>query len=121
MIGTQTPTARADGAGCVRGLGRRARRRQGGRPGDDLGPAHPVAPAGVATPGDKTYAAATTPTININGSAVMVFGAALAPGSAGLYQIAIQVPGSIADGDYAIQAVAGGIQSPTGVVFSIRK
>jgi uncharacterized protein (TIGR03437 family) len=46
-------------------------------------------------------------------------GAALAPGSAGLYQIAIQVPNTLADGDWPIQASIGGALSPTGIVLSI--
>jgi uncharacterized protein (TIGR03437 family) len=49
----------------------------------------------------------------------IVYGAALASGSAGLYQIAIQVPNTLADGDWPIQASIGGTLSPTGVVLSI--
>ena len=53
--------------------------------------------------------------------AATVYGAALAPGSAGLYQIAIQIPSSLADGDWPIQAVIGGVQSPTGTILSVHR
>jgi uncharacterized protein (TIGR03437 family) len=48
-----------------------------------------------------------------------VYGAALAPGSVGLYQIAIQVPLSLADGDWPIQALIGGVLSPAGTILSV--
>jgi uncharacterized protein (TIGR03437 family) len=51
----------------------------------------------------------------------MVYGAALAPGFAGLYQIAIQVPSSIPNGDWPIQATIGGVQSPAGVLLSVQQ
>jgi uncharacterized protein (TIGR03437 family) len=86
-----------------------------------FGPTNPAAPAGVAVPSDKIYGTATSPTVTINGSAVIVFGAALAPGSAGVYQIAIQVPNTLADGDYPIQASIGGVQSPTGIILSVHQ
>jgi uncharacterized protein (TIGR03437 family) len=57
--------------------------------------------------------------VTIDNISAIVYGAALAPGSAGLYQIAIQVPTTLADGDWPIQASIGGAQSPTGVVLSI--
>jgi uncharacterized protein (TIGR03437 family) len=84
-----------------------------------LGPTIPAAPAGVAIPSDQTYSTASVPTVAINNTAATVYGAALAPGSAGLYQIAIQVPNTLADGDWAIQASIGGTQSPAGTILSV--
>ncbi|HTS50710.1 MAG TPA: YCF48-related protein [Bryobacteraceae bacterium] len=97
------------------------------KPGDVLilwatgfGATNPPYPAGKGTPADTTYSTANAPTITINNNSAIVFGSALAPGSAGLYQIAIQVPNNIADGDYSIQAGIGSSQSPTGVILSVR-
>ena len=86
-----------------------------------LGPTIPVAPAGVAVPGDKTYSTASVPTVTINNTSAIVFGAALAPGSAGLYQIAIQVPNTLADGGWPIQGSIGGVQSPAGTILSVHR
>jgi uncharacterized protein (TIGR03437 family) len=44
-----------------------------------------------------------------------VIGTALSPGSAGLYQIAIQLPNSVPTGIVSIQASVGGFQSPSGI------
>jgi uncharacterized protein (TIGR03437 family) len=49
-----------------------------------------------------------------------VYGAALAPGFAGLYQVAIQVPASLPDGDWPIVATVGGVSSATGVLVSVQ-
>jgi uncharacterized protein (TIGR03437 family) len=59
------------------------------------------------------------PTVTIDNTPATVYGAALASGSAGLYQIAIQVPTTLVDGDWPIQVSIGGVTSPTGVVLSI--
>jgi uncharacterized protein (TIGR03437 family) len=87
--------------------------------GTGFGPTFPAAPVGVSVPGSGGYSTASAPTVTINNTPAIVYGAALAPGSAGLYQIAIQVPTTLADGDWPIQASIGGTQSPTGVVLSI--
>ncbi len=89
--------------------------------GNGFGPTNPIAPVGAAVPSDKTYSTTTLPAVTINNVPATVYGAALAPGFAGLYQIAIQVPASIPDGDWAIQASIGGVQSPTGVVLSVHQ
>jgi uncharacterized protein (TIGR03437 family) len=86
-----------------------------------FGPTNPVAPAGVATPGSGTYPTASAPTINVNNTAAIVYGTALAPASAGLYQIAIQVPSNLADGDWPLQAMIGGITSPAGTILSVHQ
>jgi uncharacterized protein (TIGR03437 family) len=98
------------------------------RPGDVLilwgtgfGATTPSAPVGVQVPADRTYSAATAPAITLNGTAVTVYGAALAPGFAGLYQIAIQVPANTPDGDWPIQATSGGVSSAAGVVLAVRR
>jgi uncharacterized protein (TIGR03437 family) len=98
------------------------------KPGDTLilwgtgfGPTTPAAPGGVAVPSDQTYATATLPSISIGNIPATVSGAALAPGSAGLYQIAIQVPSSLTDGDWPIQASIGGVASPGGVVLTVQQ
>jgi uncharacterized protein (TIGR03437 family) len=98
------------------------------RPGDVIilwgtgfGPTTPAAPVGFVTPADATYSTSTLPTVTIDNVPATVYGAALAPGFAGLYQVAIQVPESLADGDWPILAALGGVQSPAGAVLSVRK
>ena len=68
--------------------------------------------------GSGGYSTASAPTVTVNNTPAIVYGAALAPGSAGLYQIAIQVPTTLADGDWPIQASIGGVTSPTGIILS---
>ena len=87
--------------------------------GTGFGPTSPTPPAGIPVPGDRAYATTTTPTVTISNIPVKVYGAALASGSVGLYQVAIQVPASLADGDWPIQATIGGVQSPTGILLSV--
>lgn len=86
-----------------------------------FGPTAPPAAGGVAVPGGQTYATATLPSLSIGNLPATVYGAALASGAAGLYQIAIQVPGSLADGDWPIQATISGVASPAGTILSVRQ
>ena len=64
---------------------------------------------------------ATAPIVTVNNTSATVYGAALAPGSAGLYQIAIQVLSTLADGDWPIQAMIGGILSPAGTILTVHQ
>jgi len=88
--------------------------------GTGFGPTIPNAPTGVQIPGGQTYSTATLPFVTVNGIAATVYGAALAPGFTGLYQVAIQVPPGLADGDWYVQASMGGVQSPSGVILSVQ-
>jgi uncharacterized protein (TIGR03437 family) len=79
--------------------------------GTGFGPTNPVTPAGVVVAGAP--AATTTATITIGGVGVTVIGTAmLTPDSAGLYQIAIQLPATMPVGAASIQASVGGVMSP---------
>jgi len=89
--------------------------------GTGFGPANPAVPSGIQTPADRTYNAANGVKVTLGNTAATVFGAALAPGFAGLYQIGIQVPASIADGDWPLKANIGSFQSPDGVVLSVKR
>jgi uncharacterized protein (TIGR03437 family) len=89
--------------------------------GTGFGPTKPVAPPGAAVPSNATYSTTTLPTVTIDNISAMVYGAALAPGFAGLYQVAIQVPASIPNGNWPIQASIGGVQSPAGVLLSVQQ
>jgi uncharacterized protein (TIGR03437 family) len=80
--------------------------------GTGFGVTTPSIPFGVPIPGDKTYSTSTNPTVTINNVAATVYGAALAPGFAGLYQVAIQVPTSLPDGDWPLVTTIGGVASP---------
>ena len=86
-----------------------------------LGPTLPVAPLGVSVPTGGGYPTASAPTVTVDNTPAIVYGAALAPGSAGLYQIAIQVPTTLADGDWPIQATIGGVASPAGTILSVHQ
>ncbi len=80
-----------------------------------------AAPPGIPVPADKTYSTSTLPTVTINNVSATVYGAALASGYAGLYQVAIQVPDSLPDGDWPITATIGGVTSPPGTVLSVKR
>ena len=88
--------------------------------GTGFGPTSPAAPVGVVTPSDNTYSTATLPTVSVGGMGATVYGAALAPGFAGLYQIAIQVPTALGNGDWPVLAAIGGEQSPAGIVLAVQ-
>jgi uncharacterized protein (TIGR03437 family) len=88
--------------------------------GTGFGATTPAAPAGIPVPGDATYSTSTPPAITINNVAATVYGAALASGYVGLYQVAIQVPATLADGDWPIVASIGGVQSASGIVLSVK-
>jgi uncharacterized protein (TIGR03437 family) len=59
--------------------------------------------------------------VTINNTPAAVFGAALSAGSVGLYQVAIQVPQSLPDGDWPIRVTIGGATSPAGVLLSVHQ
>jgi uncharacterized protein (TIGR03437 family) len=86
-----------------------------------FGPTVPAAPSGVSVPASGGYPTATVPTVTINNAPALVYGAALAPGSAGLYQVAIQVPTGLADGDWPIQAAISGVSSLAGTILSVHQ
>jgi uncharacterized protein (TIGR03437 family) len=86
--------------------------------GTGFGPTTPAAPVGQQTP-PNTYLTANPVTVTIGGVQAQVFGAALAPGFAGLYQVAIQVPASMGNGDFPIIATVSGAQSPSSMNITI--
>jgi len=121
VVATRTDYSYAVKAGTFAGAATVA-----AKPGDVIvlwatgfGPTTPAPPAGVAVPGDKAYSTSSLPSITIDNLPATVYGAALAPGSVGLYQIAIQVPASLADGDWPIQAMISGVLSPAGTILSV--
>jgi uncharacterized protein (TIGR03437 family) len=88
--------------------------------GTGFGPTNPAAPAGVATPSTTTYNTASPVTVTVGGLAAIVYGAALAPGDAGLYQVAIQIPTSLTGGDYPVVATISGVQSPSTTLITVQ-
>jgi uncharacterized protein (TIGR03437 family) len=87
--------------------------------GTGFGPSNPAAPVGVQVPSDQTYSTATPVSVMIGSNAATVYGAALAPGFAGLYQVAIQVPASLSNGDYPVVATINGAQSPNTTLLTV--
>ena len=84
-----------------------------------LGPTSPAAPAGMVTPSTTTYNTASTVSVTVGTATATVYGAALAPGYAGLYQIAIQIPASLANGDYPVVATINGASSPATTLITV--
>jgi uncharacterized protein (TIGR03437 family) len=122
IVATRVDYSYAAKSGTFAGLATTA-----AKPGDVLilwgtgfGPTSPAVPLGVPVPTDKTYSAATPPTVTIGGLQATVYGAALASGYAGLYQVAVQVPPSLGDGDWPVVASVGGVASPAGFVLSVQ-
>jgi uncharacterized protein (TIGR03437 family) len=89
--------------------------------GTGFGPTNPIATPGMPVPGSPTYSTTTLPTVTINNVPAKVYGAALTAGFAGLYQVAIQVPDPLADGDWPIQAEIGGVKSPATILLTVHQ
>jgi len=89
--------------------------------GTGFGPTTPAAPSGVVVPSGMLFQTASPVTVTLGNTPVTVFGAALAPGFAALYQVAIRIPESLADGDYSVVAAVSGAQSPSNVFLTVRK
>jgi len=89
--------------------------------GTGFGPTNPAAPSGMEVPGGTTYNTASKVTVTVGNAPATVYGAALAPGFAALYQVAIQIPTTLADGDYPIVATVSGTQSPASTLITVQQ
>jgi uncharacterized protein (TIGR03437 family) len=88
--------------------------------GTGFGPTNPTAPAGFVTPSTTIYNTASPVTVTVGGVPATVYGAALAPGEAGVYQVAIQIPTSLANGNYPVIATISGVQSPSTTLITVQ-
>ena len=88
--------------------------------GTGLGPTTPAAPVGSLVPVNQTDSTPAPPTVTLNNAPVTVSGATLTPGAVGLYQVDIQIPSPLADGDYAVQVSVGGATSPLGLILTVQ-
>ena len=82
--------------------------------GTGFGPTAPAVPPGIIVP-VQNFPSTTVPTISFtagNGGTTtipaLVYGAALAPGFAALWQVAFQVPASLVNGNYVLSESIGG-------------
>jgi uncharacterized protein (TIGR03437 family) len=89
--------------------------------GTGFGPTIPAAPPGIPVPSGVTYNTSTLPSVTINGVAATVYAAALTSGDAGLYQVAIQVPSSLANGTWPLVVGVGGVQSTAAMVLAVQQ
>jgi uncharacterized protein (TIGR03437 family) len=86
--------------------------------GTGFGLTTPAAPAGQVTPPNLYSVDGVVVTV---GSVEVQASTALSPGSAGLYQVVITVPSTLANDDYPIVATVGGVQSPSGVNLTVQQ
>ncbi|MEO5923215.1 MAG: S8 family serine peptidase [Bryobacteraceae bacterium] len=75
-----------------------------------LGPTTPTLAAGRQVPSNQLYSVASAPSVTIGGARADVLAAALAPGNAALYQIALYVP-DLPNGDHAVITTVNGVAS----------
>jgi uncharacterized protein (TIGR03437 family) len=88
--------------------------------GTGMGPTSPAAPIGVQVSGGP-YSTLSLPTITVLATKATVYGGALAPGYAGLYQLAFQVPADFPDGDYPINGTVGGAPFAGTATITVKK
>lgn len=88
--------------------------------GTGFGPTNPAAPQGAEVPA-SAFPTATPVTVTVGNQPATVYGAALASGLAGVYQVAIQIPASLPNGDYPIVATIDGQASPVTTLITVQK
>jgi uncharacterized protein (TIGR03437 family) len=90
------------------------------KPGDTLvlwGTGFGLTNPAVAATVSGAPAVVTAPTVTVGGVRAEVISTVLTAGSAGLYQMTIQLPGTISAGAVTVQAVFGSSQTPTVVLL----
>jgi uncharacterized protein (TIGR03437 family) len=85
--------------------------------GTGFGATNPAVAAGTTVSGAP--AAVTAPTLTIGGMTVPAISTILTVGSAGLYQITVQLPANVPTGAVAVQASVGGVSTATGVTIFV--
>jgi uncharacterized protein (TIGR03437 family) len=88
--------------------------------GTGFGPTDPPAPSGQETPNGQVESVVNPPSVVIGGVPAQVVSATLTPGQAGLYQIAVQVPEGLANGDQPVTMQINGVQSPEVVLINVQ-
>jgi len=98
------------------------------RPGDvvilwggGFGPTSPTVAGGVLTPSTPVALTTATPVVTVGNLPATVLGAALAPGLAGVYQIAVQVPADLGNGDQPVNVTIDGIPSFPGSFLNVHQ
>jgi uncharacterized protein (TIGR03437 family) len=66
---------------------------------------------GAAAPSDPLARTTLEPTVTVGGATAPVLFSGLAPGFAGLYQVNVALPGSVATGTAAVVVSLGGVSS----------
>ena len=89
--------------------------------GTGFGPTSPLAPVGAEVPSSPTYYTASSVSVTVGNTPATVYGTALSPGYAGLYQVGIQIPTSLANGDYSVVATVPGARSPSSTLITVQK
>jgi len=84
-------------------------------------PGTKTVPVGAETPSTATYNTASTVSVMVGNQPATVYGAALAAGYVGLYQVAIQIPASLANRDYPVVATISGAQSPLTTLITVHQ
>jgi uncharacterized protein (TIGR03437 family) len=79
----------------------------------------PEVQAGITVTGAP--AALALPSVTVAGLPAQVIGVALSPGSAGMYQIAIQLPDAVPTGNVSVRATVGGVQTQAGALLFVAK
>jgi uncharacterized protein (TIGR03437 family) len=88
--------------------------------GTGFGPTSPPAQSGLEAPDGQIESVVSPPWLLIGGIPAQVVSATLTPGQAGLYQIAVQVPDGLADGDQPLTMQVNGVQSSEIVLINIQ-
>jgi uncharacterized protein (TIGR03437 family) len=89
--------------------------------GTGFGATTPTVTPGVVPPANPVANVANPVTVTIGNVVATVVGAAVSPGNPGLYQIAVQVPASVPDGDLAVVAQVSGVQSSSSVLLNVMR
>jgi uncharacterized protein (TIGR03437 family) len=82
--------------------------------GSGFGPTTPANPFGVAIPSTPSFPTSNNVTVTVNGAPVTVYQnvATLTAANAGLYQLGVTIPASLANGPYSITTSVNGVTSP---------
>jgi uncharacterized protein (TIGR03437 family) len=78
-----------------------------------LGATDITVPTGAPSPSNPPANVVDTPTLTLNGTEIPIGFAGLTPGLVGLYQINVQLPAGLADGNYDVAVSQDGMVSNT--------